>query len=401
VAASTRAWLGVYLGVVQFCFAACWIVYVIYLPQLVEQAGMVKAATAWILMADQLVFVFADYAAGVAADRVGRVVGRIGIWVIAATLLSALAFLALPLAAPAGSPTLFIALVMLWAVTSSALRAPPLALLGKHVAKPSRPLLVGLSLLGLGVANAIAPYLGLQLRGVDPRLPFALSSVALALVTCGLVAVERALARDGALADGAPATIVVAAPSGSPSKSFFFAIALLAALAFQVHVFIDSAPLYRALAPAPALPLLTPLFWIGFNVGMLPLALAARRWPAARVMGVSAVVAAAAAGLATGATTLPWLIAAQLVAGAAWAGVIVAAFAWALARAGAGHAGAFTGALSAVLALATLARMASVAAGWPKAAGLGQALAWWPMAGWLAASLGVVVLLARRTDARD
>ena len=88
--APTRAWLGAYLGVVQFCFAACWIVYVIYLPQLIEQTGMTKAA-AWILMADQLVFVFADYAVDVAADRAGRGVGRIGVRVIAATTVSALA----------------------------------------------------------------------------------------------------------------------------------------------------------------------------------------------------------------------------------------------------------------------------------------------------------------------
>ena len=71
--------VGLYLGVVQFFFAASWIVYVLYLPQLAAQAGIGKAAVAWILMADQLVFVFADYASGVAADRVSRAVGRIGV----------------------------------------------------------------------------------------------------------------------------------------------------------------------------------------------------------------------------------------------------------------------------------------------------------------------------------
>ena len=51
------------------------------------------------------------------------------------------------------------------------------------------------------------------------------------------------------------------------------------------------------------------------------------------------------------------LIAVQCVAGAAWAGVIASAFAWALAVGGAGQAGAFAGAISSVLALATLLRM--------------------------------------------
>ena len=397
MAPPSRGGLGVYLGVVQFFFAATWIVYVIYLPQLVAQAGMPKAAAAWLLMADQLVFVLADYAAGVAADRVGRVVGRIGYWVIAATVVSGLAFIALPFVAPAGAPAAFVLVVGVWAVSSSALRAPPLALLGKHVAAPSRPLLVGLSLLGLGVANAIAPYLGLWLRGVDPRIPFAISSLALVLVTCGLVACERALARRvDAPAPVADTSAVDRAAGRKPATPFFFATALLAALAFQVHVFVDSAPLYRALAPAPSLPMLTPIFWIGFNLAMLPLSLAAKRWPSAGVMGASALVAGVASGLATLAPTLPLLVAAQFVAGAAWAGVIVAAFTWALKRSGADRSGAFAGALSAVLALAALARLASVAAGWPQAPGFSVAITWWPLAGWLAASAAIVVLLARR-----
>ena len=391
--------IGLYLGVIQFFFAATWIVYVLYLPQLAAQAGIGKGAVAWILMADQLVFVFADYASGVAADRVARAVGRVGLAVLAATLVSCAAFLALPLVAPGGSPVVFIALTMVWAVTSSALRAPPLALVGRHAAKPSQPILVGLSLLGLGVANALQPYLGLSLRGIDPRIPFALSSAALALVTLGLVAAERGRA-GGAAARAVPVTAPAGAPavrleSSGPAPVLIVA-ALLAALAFQVHVFIDSAPLYLRQAPKEQLSMLSPVFWIGFNLGMLPLSLATKRWPAARVMGVSALVAAVAAGLATAAPNLTTLIATQFVAGVAWAGVIIAAFAWALARGGVGHAGAFAGAISSVLALATLARMGSVAAGWPKAPGLSDMLAWWPVIGWLAASAVVVALVMRR-----
>ena len=152
-----RVGVGLYLGVVQFFFAATWIVYVIYLPQLAAQAGIGKGAVATILMADQLIFVFADFATGVAADKMARVVGRLGLAALAATLLSCAAFLALPLVAPAGAPAAFLAMTAVWAVTSSALRAPPLTLIGKHAAKPSQPWLIALSMLGLGVASAIAP----------------------------------------------------------------------------------------------------------------------------------------------------------------------------------------------------------------------------------------------------
>ncbi len=393
--------VGLYLGVVQFFFAASWIVYVLYLPQLAAQAGIGKAAVAWILMADQLVFVFADYASGVAADRVSRAVGRIGLSVLAATLVSCAAFLALPFVAPGASPAVFLALTLIWAVTSSALRAPPLSLVGKHAARPTQPLLVALSLLGLGVANALSPYLGLSLRGVDARIPFALSSAALALVTLGLVAVERRLVREragggiDASANAAPSTPAGATAGPAP---VVIAAALLAALAFQVHVFIDSAPLYLRLATPEQMPTLSPVFWIGFNLGLVPLSLAARRWSPARVMGSTALVAAAAAAAATLAATLPVLVAVQGVAGAAWAGVIASAFAWALARGGAGGAGAFAGAISSVLALATLLRMGSVSAGWPKAPAFSDALVWWPVIGWGVASVVVVALAARRRE---
>ena len=274
--------VGLYLGVVQFFFAACWIVYVLYLPQLAAQAGIGKAAVAWILMADQLVFVFADYASGVAADRVSRAVGRIGGWLLAATLVSCAAFLALPFVAPGASPGVFLALTLIWAATSSALRAPPLSLIGKHAAKPTQPVLVALSLLGLGVANAISPYLGLTLRGVDPRIPFVLSSLALALVTLGLVAVERKLLRESAAGETAAAAVAaparVADTAAGPAPGVI-AAALFAALAFQVHVFIDSAPLYLRLATPEQMPTLSPVFWIGFNLGLVPLSFAAKRWP--------------------------------------------------------------------------------------------------------------------------
>ena len=157
--------VGLYLGVVQFFFAASWIVYVLYLPQLAEQAGIGKAAVAWILMADQLVFVFADYASGVAADRVSRAVGRIGMTVLAATLVSCAAFLALPFVAPGASPAVFLVLTLIWALTASALRAAALARQqargqtgaagagGAFAARPRR-------------GDAMSPYLGLTLRVV-------------------------------------------------------------------------------------------------------------------------------------------------------------------------------------------------------------------------------------------
>ena len=90
------------------------------------------------------------------------------------TALSCVAFLALPFAG--ASAPLLLAAIFLWAVTSAALRSPPWVLLSRHAATPSIPWLSTLVLSGTAIASALAPYLGIALRGVDPRVPLVVSS---------------------------------------------------------------------------------------------------------------------------------------------------------------------------------------------------------------------------------
>src|SRR5438874_12357094 len=92
----TNSTLAVYLGVIQFCFATTWTLYVIYLPQLAQQAGIGREWVPWILVADQVVFAVMDVVTGFWVDRVRAGLARLGGWILAATVLSCAAFLALP-----------------------------------------------------------------------------------------------------------------------------------------------------------------------------------------------------------------------------------------------------------------------------------------------------------------
>src|SRR5439155_25109266 len=114
----------------------------------------------------------------------------------AVTAFSCLAFLLLPqLPAEGGMRAIFLTLTLLWAASSSALRAPAWVLLMKHAAAPAAPRLSALSLAGLAFASILAPYLTVALRDLDPRLPFALSSGSLLVTASGLIWVERWIAR--------------------------------------------------------------------------------------------------------------------------------------------------------------------------------------------------------------
>ena len=382
---------GVVLAVLQLAFALMWVVYVIYLPGLAAQAGIPKQYVPWILLMDQAIFVACDWAAGVYADRLLATLGRIGPRLAVVTLASCAAFLALPWIAPAGSVPLFLALTALWSATSSALRAPPLALLGKHAAAPQRPWLAGLYLFGLGAAGALAPYLGGMLKGVDPRIPFVLSSLAVAVVTFALARVEKDL-------DGTTSTLRehewrFRDASAGAIALFAVAMALLAA-GFQVHFSLNSAPAYLRRATPADLEHLMPVFWIGFNLVMLPATLLAKRFDGFVVMILAGILGTAAAACAANADDLEALIAAQFIAGGAWGTILMGAFTAAIALGHPGREGRITGILFSMLAVAAFARItfsSTIAPGHPE---LTQHLGLVPAAMWGIGTLLVALLAA-------
>lgn len=388
--------LGIVVAALQLAFALTWVIYVIYLPNLAVQSGLPRGAVPWILLMDQVIFVACDWLAGVAADRAGRATGRIGIPMAGVTLASAGAFLALPWVAPAGSPALFVAVTALWSATSSALRAPPLVLLGRHATAAQRPWLASLYLLGLGIASALAPYFGVALRNVDPRLPFAIATVMVVVVTLALASAERRLPPIAP----APASAAAAGRNASGVIAFAAAVALFA-LGFQVHFSLNSSPAYLRFAQPADLERLMPVFWIGFNVAVLPATLLARRYAGLPLMAAAGALGAAAAAAVPQAASLEVLVALQLAMGAAWSVVLAAALTAALEAGSPGREGAATGMLFSMLALAAFARIGLVAAEAPKAPGAAAWLASLPPVAWAAAVLLLVALLARlRAGAR-
>lgn len=379
--------LGAYFALLQLLFTLMWTVYVIFLPRLAAEAGIPKSWVIWILVADQLVFVIADWMMGARADAMSKIVGRLGPLIGLVTLVSALAFLLLPFVAPAGSPLLLLALTFVWTLTSSALRAPPLVLIGKYASTGSRPWLNAGWLFGLGVAGALAPYLTIMLRDSDPRLPFALASVTVAVAAWAISWAERQLA--------AAAHPAAAAPDKPLSIPAFLLVVVLAGLGFQIHFALNSAPLYLRHAAAADLGQLMPVFWIGFNLAMLPLTWIIRRFGDFRVMAAGTALGTLAALAAMQAGTLDTLIAAQLVAGAAWGAAMFGAFGAAITLGHTGREGFSAGGMHSMFALAALLRILVVATQLSQEAGVQQAAAYAPVLCWGLAALLLSAALVR------
>jgi MFS family permease len=375
---------GLYLAVLELVFALGWTVYAIYLPRLAASAGIAAGAVIYILMLDQAIFTITDFAMGVASDKVSRLVGRLGHWVAAITALSCAAFVALPFiaGAPVG-PTALLVLIVIWAVTSSALRAPPLMLVGKYAARPAVPYLMSLAMLGLGIAGAVSPYLAITLAKQDPRLPFVIASVALVLTSLALAKVERSLVKDAPAKPEPPKAVDRAIPV------IVFALAtVIFAFGFQLHFFFNSAPLFKQFTSDVST--LMPVFWVGFSVAMFPASLITKRWGGLPVMGLFGFIGAIALVAMEFSGTLEVAVAAQLIAGAAWGCIMMSAFSAAAALGYSGAEGKTTGVLFSALALATFTRMATTASGALKDPPLAPLLHWAPVVCW---AIGGAMLL--------
>ncbi|TQF27742.1 MFS transporter [Bradyrhizobium sp. UNPF46] len=382
---------GLYLAVLQLVFTLGWTTYVVYLPKLAADVGIAPAAVILILMLDQAIFTIADTAMGIAADRIAPFAGRLGLFVGVLAAISCAAFVAMPFVAGigAGAQAPLIALIVVWSITSSALRAPPLTLLGKYRAKPQVPFLAALAMLGYGVAGAVSPYLGVVLREHDARLPFVISSAVLLLTALGLSRVEFEVARD----TSPPTPAEAAKPLGLVPIAFIVAMVALA-LGYQLHFAMNSAPSYLRFAAAGELQWLMPVFWIGFNIAMFPASLVVKHRGGLIVMGAAGLLGAVAIAAAELAGSLNSLIAAQFLAGAAWGCMLMSAISAALAIGSTGAEGKVTGLVFSALALGTFARMAAVAGGLQKMPDYAPLLHWAPVACWSVAGAGLLVIAA-------
>ncbi len=376
------------LAGVQFLFTLGWTVYAIFLPELLKGAGIAASWLPWLLMADQLIFAAMDIAFGMVADRMAdgyRKLAHLLLWL---TTVTAGAFLLLPLLGSV-CPGLLLAVLAIWVVSASVVRAPTLVLLAKRAKAAQQGSLVAYYAGGMALASALSPFLGLALKGADPRLPFAVSALSL------LVAVFVLLRVSGSQ----PPETEKDAPPPLPFAAYLPLLLVLglATFAFQLHAFVNAGPLYLALVGKESLPWLMPLLWLGFFAALLGVGRLVKRFGALSVAASGILLTALASYFAVTVNSLEALILLQMLAGAGWA----LAFAGLMERATAdgtrGAEGVFMGSFFAVTALSSLARIGFATQYLPALKGIQFML---PAALLLAAGLLAVFYTLKRRQSR-
>lgn len=386
--AAPRA-VALHFTALQFAFALGWTVYVVYLPELLARAGVAKSWTPWVLATDQLIFALADLGFGVMMDRARQAMRRVGPWLVALTALSSAAMLALPALSHFG-PGLFLAVTFVWVASAAALRAPIFALLGRYATTSEVPALAGVGLVGMGLAAAMAPYLGLQLKGIDPQWPFLLAGGVTFLCSTGLVWAEKRLAL-GAPAAAEPGTPLPWASPGAllVTLGFFFAV-----FGVQIQIAFNASAQITRVLDASALPWLLPVFWGGFALGFIPAGRLGESLGAARAGGLAVCLGVGALALGQITDSALGLVVAHALAGMGWAIFMSNGIGLATACGRAGAEGRFTGLFFALLALGTLARIVLGIAGLPKA--MPAVLPWLAAAGWALAAACLLLFAARQ-----
>lgn len=337
-----------FLALLQLTFTLCWTVYVLFLPDLAARAGISKSWIVMILMADQVIFAIMDWALGANADRVAENMKRFGLWIAVVCAISTLAFVMLPHVAPAMSAGVFIALIVVWSLSASILRAPPLVLLARQADMSARPAIAGAFAFGLGLAGALAPYVTLNLKGVDPRAPFLLAGLVTLIATLALVWLPRL-----AVPPATPAEIKTDPPQVPP----LLIAGLLLAIGFQIHFAMNAAPRYLAFMKSPELPYWMPVFWAGFSLAVFPASMWLKRVDAHRAVVTGAAVGALALMLAPLAPVLGLLAACEFAAGGGWALCFLGLVQGALTLGATGREGSIAGRLFALFAVAIFLRL--------------------------------------------
>jgi hypothetical protein len=135
---------------------------------------------------------------------------------------------------------------------------------------------------------------------------------------------------------------------------------------------------------------------------MFPASLITKRWGGLPVMGLFGFIGATAIVVMEFSGTFEVVVAAQLIAGAAWGCILMSAFSAAAALGYTGAEGKTTGVLFSALALATFARMATTASGALNDPSLAPLLHWAPVVCWAVAGVllvGFSLSYAPRTSA--
>jgi Na+/melibiose symporter-like transporter len=175
------------MALMQGAIVLCWIVYRLYIPDLLGQFGFPKDSSVIILAIEGFLAVLIEPLFGSLSDRQKTLWGLRGPFVTIGVLISAALLFLLPSIILFGDPAsslrwLFVALVILWAMAMAMFRSPMLARLGEFACQGDWSYAASvLTLVGTIAGTLALPASKQIVKGLGAGPAFAISSVVLLL----------------------------------------------------------------------------------------------------------------------------------------------------------------------------------------------------------------------------
>jgi MFS family permease len=259
------------MALMQGAIVLCWIVYRMYIPDLLGQFGFPKDSSVIILAIEGFLAVLIEPLFGSLSDRQKTLWGLKGPFVTIGVLLSAGLFIILPSIVLLGDPTsfirwLFIALVILWSMAMAMFRSPMLARLGEFACQRDWPYAASVLTLVGTLAGTLALPAGKELvKGLGAGAAFAISSIVLLLSATLL---NRSQTTQVRLPD-------MTADVEQPATQNLFFVALTGC---TITMGIILTQQLIGLVGKDQTPMLMTLFLAVQLITVLPIGLAAKRW---------------------------------------------------------------------------------------------------------------------------
>ncbi|MGL5061629.1 MAG: MFS transporter [Microcoleus sp.] len=184
------------LAVLQGAITLSWLLYRLYLPQLLAGFGFAGLDRAIGILEDALA-VAIEPAAGWLSDSQRRWMGTRLPLIVVGTILSSVLFIAIPTVFIFGNSIsslrwILPAVIVAWAVAMALFRSPAVSLLGQYAPTKQLPQAMSLLVLAGGLAGAIKPVASDFILSLGPAVTFAIGS----FVLLAAVAVLRAVNPD-------------------------------------------------------------------------------------------------------------------------------------------------------------------------------------------------------------
>lgn len=178
------------LALVQGAIALTWVIYNLYLVELLTRVGLSSALATTLLIIENLLAMVVEPLVGSLSDRLQQQIGTRFPLISAGMILAAGLFFGIPMMLFVGvnlTLSWVLPLMMVaWAFAMTLFRSPAMSLLGRYAFNTRLPQAASVLTLVGGVAGAMGPLASQQILAWGPAIAFALGSVVLLLAMVAL-----------------------------------------------------------------------------------------------------------------------------------------------------------------------------------------------------------------------